>query len=380
MTTPASPDLISIRRHLHAKPELGLQEKETGDYVAALLRAWGLEVVRGIGKTGLVATLARGGGNRAIGLRAELDALPLMEIADRKHGSKNEGRMHACGHDGHMAMLLGAAHTLAYDPSFSGTVRFIFQPAEENIGGAKLMLEDGLFQRFPCDMIFSMHNLPGMPVGRFATCRGAIAASVDPPTIIVHGKGGHGARPETAVDPIVIGAHIVTALQTVVSRNVDPQNSAVVTVGAFHAGTVCNIVPDKAILKLSLRTTRPEDRDLVISRVTDLATTMARSFGGTAEFDWDLGYPVTMNHPEAVNLAMEAAASATDRENVTMLEKPMMWSEDFSFMLEQVPGAVMLIGNGDSANLHSPDYDFNDAVLPIGVSYWVNLARLVLQS
>lgn len=368
-------DLASIRHYLHSIPELGLKEFKTADFLADILANLGLAVTRGIGGTGLVASLIRGKRDRAIGLRADMDGLPVSEATLKSYTSRHKDLMHACGHDGHMAMLVGAAHALTTDPDFKGTVHFIFQPAEENVGGAKLMIEDGLFERFPCDMVFAVHNMPGMPVGRFTSCEGAIAASIDAATITVKGKGGHGAQPENTVDPIVIGAQIVSAFQTVVSRNLGPFAPAVVTVGAFHSGSASNIIPDRATLEMSLRATTQKDQKLMIDRLVELATCIAKGFGGSAQFEWQTGYPATINDAKAFAIAQKAAQSVASPDNFAWLENPLMGSEDFSFMLQQVPGALMLIGNGDSPSLHTADYDFNDAVLPLGVQYFANLAR-----
>lgn len=377
-------DLALIRQYLHAHPELGLKEFRTADFLSNLLSDLGLEVTGGIGTTGIVASLRRGKGDRAIGMRADMDGLPISESTQKSYTSRHENRMHACGHDGHMAMLLGAAHALANDPGFKGTVHFIFQPAEENAGGAKLMIDDGLFERFPCDMVFALHNFPGMEVGKFAIRDGCIAASIDGATITVKGKGGHGAQPEKTVDPIVIGAQIVSAFQTVVSRNLGPFDPAVVTVGAFHSGSASNIIPERATLEMSLRATTPEDRQLMIHRLVELATAIARGFGGSVEFEWQAGYPVTINASKAVDVAQHAARQAgqegigaLDSHNLEWLDNPCMGSEDFSFMLEQVPGALMFIGNGESPPLHSPEYDFDDAVMLFGVQYFTNLARII---
>ena len=370
-------DLASIRQYLHTIPELGLKEFKTADFLADILSNLGLTITRGIGSTGLVASLFRGKRDRRIGLRAEMDGLPISEAAQKSYTSHHDGRMHACGHDGHMAMLVGAAHALASDPDFKGTVHFIFQPAEENVGGAKLMIEDRLFERFPCDMVFALHNMPGMPVGTFTSCDGPIAASIDVATITVTGKGGHGAQPEKTVDPIVIGAQIVSAFQTVVSRNLGPFVPAVVTVGAFHSGSASNIIPDRATLEMSLRATTKKDRKLMIDRLVELATCIAEGFGGSAQFEWQTGYPATINDSKAVAIAQKAAKNVANPDNFKWLENPLMGSEDFSFMLQLVPGALMLIGNGDSHPLHTAEYDFNDAVLPLGVQYFSNLARII---
>jgi hippurate hydrolase len=370
-------ELPAIRQYLHAHPELGLKEFRTSDFLADMLSSLGLEVKRGFGGTGLVASLRRGGDDHAIGFRADMDALPISEATQKSYASCSGGRMHACGHDGHMTMLLGTAHNLANDPDFKGTVHFIFQPAEENIGGAKLMIEDGLFEQFPCDMVFALHNMPGLPVGNFTLREGPIFASIDAATITIRGRGGHGAQPENTVDPIVIGAQIVSAFQTVVSRNLNPFAPAVVTVGAFHSGSVSNIIPETATLELSLRATNPEDRELMMNRLVDLAKGIAKGFGGSVEFEWHTGYPVTVNAAQAVQVARKAAINTSGSDKFELMEKPLMVSEDFSFMLEHVPGALILTGNGKSASLHSPDYDFNDAVIPFGVQYFSNLARMI---
>lgn len=370
-------DLTSIRQYLHAHPEIGLEEFKTSDYIADILGNLGLEVTPGFAGTGLVASLRRGKSDRAIGFRADMDGLPIIETTQKSYASRHPGRMHACGHDGHMAILVGTAHALVNDADFKGTVHFIFQPAEENAGGAERMINDGLFKRFPCDLIFALHNLPGMPVGTFASRVGAIAASIDVATITVKGKGGHGAQPEKTVDPIVIGAQIVCALQTVVSRNLGPFIPAVVTVGSFHSGSASNIIPDRATLEMSIRATTQEDRMLIIDRLVELATSIANGFGGLIEFDWQTGYPVTVNDSRAVAIAEKAAKSVSHSDNVIWLENPMMASEDFSFMLQRVPGALMFIGNGDSNSLHTAEYDFNDAALPLGVKYFSNLARII---
>jgi hippurate hydrolase len=382
MNASSSINLASIRQHLHAYPELGLEEVKTAKFLSDLLLSWGLEVNGNIGGTGIVASLRRGKSDQAIGLRADMDGLPLCESvicesAQHAYTSRHKGCMHACGHDGHMTMLLGAAHAMANDPSFNGNVHFIFQPAEENFGGARLMIEEGLFDRFPCDYVFALHNMPGISLGQFTSRDGAMMASIDVAGIKVIGKGGHGAQPEKAIDPIVIGSQIVTAFQTVVSRNINQFEPGVVTVGSFHSGSASNIIPDHARLEISLRATDPVTRTLMIKRIEALASSIATGFGGSVEFDWQAGYPVTMNNSNAVKIAKEAAINAFGPDSIELAKNPWMGSEDFSFMLEKIPGAFLFIGNGDSAPVHNSTYDFNDRVIPFGVKFYQSLAHII---
>lgn len=387
MNAPSSINLASIRQHLHAYPELGLEEVKTATFLSDLLQSFGLEVTRNIGGTGIVASLRRGKSDQAIGLRADMDGLPicesaLCESAQHAYTSRHKGCMHACGHDGHMTMLLGAAHAMVNDPNFNGpgfngTVHFIFQPAEENFGGARLMIEEGLFDRFPCDYVFALHNMPGIPLGQFTSRDGAMMASIDVAGIKVIGKGGHGAQPEKTIDPIVIGSQIVTAFQTVVSRNINQFEPGVVTVGSFHSGSASNIIPDHAFLEISLRATDPVTRTLMIKRIEELASSIATGFGGSVEFDWQAGYPVTMNNSKALKIARKAAENAFGPDSFELAKNPWMGSEDFSFMLEKVPGAFLFIGNGDSAPAHNSAYDFNDKVIPFGVKFYQSLAHTI---
>ncbi len=375
-------DLVSIRHHLHAHPEPGLKEFKTAEFISDMLTSWGLEVTSNIGGTGIVASLRRGKGDHAIGLRADMDGLPMFESAQHGYRSRHEGCMHACGHDGHMTMLLGAAHAMANDPNFNdpgfnGNVHFIFQPAEENFGGAKLMIEDGLFDRFPCDYVFALHNMPGIPLGQLASRDGAIMASIDVAGIEVIGRGGHGAQPEKTIDPIVIGSQIVTAFQAVVSRNINQFEPGVVTVGSFHSGSASNIIPDRARLEVSLRATDPDTRTLMINRLEELASFIARGFGGSVEFDWQTGYPVAVNNSKALKIAREAATNAFGPGSIELVKNPWMGSEDFSFMLEKIPGAFLFIGNGDSAPVHNSEYDFDDRVIPFGVKFYQSLANII---
>lgn len=369
------PELTGIRHQLHQMPEIGLSEFKTSDFIAAQLQKWGFEITRGLATTGIVATLRAGNSNRAIGFRADFDALPMNEETNLPYASQHPGAMHACGHDGHTSMLLGAAWALSQDKSFSGTVHFIFQPAEENFGGGKLMIEDGLFERFPCERVFALHNWPGIPAGTFATSAGPVAASIDVVTVTVKGKGGHGAQPELTVDPVVVGSSIVMALQTLVSRNVSPHQPSVVTVGAFLSGSASNIIPDTAVLQISMRAMNPGVREEIRERVKQIATFQAKSYGAEVSFDWQVGYPATINDRDAVNAAKSTIMQHFGEDAFVELDAPLMGSEDFSFLLERVPGAYVLIGNGDSAGLHTTTYDFNDDILERGAMYFYHLAR-----
>lgn len=371
--------LTDIRKLLHTIPEVGLSEHKTSRLLTDLLTGIGLDVHTGFAGTGIVANLERGRSAFRLGLRAEMDGLPINEPQDRDYASRHPGVMHACGHDGHMTMLLGAAKELAEDQSFEGTVRFIFQPAEENFGGAQRMIEDGLFERFPCDMIFGLHNMPGIPVGHFAGRSGALMASIDAARVTIKGEGGHGAQPEKTVDPILIGAHIVSSLQSIISRNISPSRSGVVTVGSFHSGTCSNIIPDQANLELSLRATDPESRQRIIRQVETICASTSQAFGGNVDIQWQLpGYPVLQNHDDAFTLASKVVRSQFGTGNMQELASPLMLSEDFSFMLEQVPGAFFFLGNGETAPLHGSTYDFNDQAIPYGVKFYTALAKYLL--
>lgn len=369
------PELVAIRRRLHQTPETGYEERQTSAFVADLLSGWGLDVTRDIAATGLVATLDRGGDGRAIGLRADMDGLPVVEETGAVYASRTPGMMHACGHDGHTTMLIGAAFRLLHDETFQGKVHFIFQPAEETAGGAARMIEEGLFERFPCDAVFALHNYPGLAAGHFSGRPGAMMAAIDAATLTVRGKGGHGARPEDTVDPVVAAASIVMALQTAVSRNVPPQEAGVITVGAFHAGSACNVIPDEAVLEVSLRATDPAVRQRLCRRLEEIAQAQATSFGAKARTDWQVGYPVTMNDAAAVDLAAAVIRDTFGEDAFEPLDRPMMGSEDFAFMLEKVKGAYLFLGNGDSAGLHSSRYDFNDTLLERGPIFLHALAR-----
>ncbi len=372
------PEIVATRRHLHQHPEIGLSEFETSDYVAAQLAAMGYEVTRGLAKTGVVATLRYGSSSRSIGIRADFDALPILEETGAEYQSRNPGVMHACGHDGHTAMLLGAAKILAERKNFDGVVHLIFQPAEENFGGARLMIEDGLFERFPCDAVFALHNDPTIPFGHFAFRDGPIMAAVDECKITVNGHGGHGAEPQDTADPIVAGASIIMALQTIVSRNVHPLDPTVVTVGAFHAGGASNVIPERAEMLLSVRSFDAKVRDQLEQRIRGIAEGQAASYGMTATVAYERGYNATINHKAETDFVRALATRFAGSEKIIEMERPTMGSEDFAYMLERRPGTYFFVGTQRTPNdppLHHPRYDFNDDILPIGTSFWVELAE-----
>jgi hippurate hydrolase len=367
---------VALRRDIHRHPELGLREERTSDLVAERLQAWGYEVHRGLATTGVVGTLRRGEGTKRLGLRADMDALPIHETNTFAHASVTPGVMHACGHDGHTAMLLAAAQHIAGSVDFSGTLHLIFQPAEEHPGGAKIMIDEGLFERFPCDAIYAMHNMPGYPAGHLVLREGATMASSDDVSITLRGQGGHGAMPHRATDVVVAAASVVMALQTVVSRNVDPLQTAVVTVGALHAGQANNVIPAEARLELSVRALDRDVRDLLEQRIRALATAQAESFGVRAEVDYRRDYPVLVNTLVETRLAREVALELLGPEHVTLQGPALTGSEDFASMLEHCPGSYLLIGNGageGSCMVHNPGYDFNDAILPTGAAFWSQL-------
>ena len=373
-------EFIQLRRDIHSHPELAFEEHRTAELVATRLAAWGYSVHRGLGGTGVVGTLKRGNRQRSLGLRADMDALPIQEATGAAWASRKAGLMHACGHDGHTAMLLAAAHSLVHDIEFDGTLHLIFQPAEEGGGGAVRMMQDGLFDLFPCDAVFAMHNMPGVPAGHFVFRDGAAMASSDYVTIQVHGTGGHGAMPHRAADPLVAAASIVMALQTVVSRNVDPLHTAVVTVGALHAGQANNVIPALATLELSVRALDPAVRQLLEQRIKALVAAQAESFGVRAEVTWKPGYCVLVNSVDETNFARQVALDMVGPERVTLQGPALTGSEDFAFMLEKIPGSYMLIGNGDGDSagacmVHNPGYDFNDDNIEVGARYWVNLTK-----
>jgi len=375
-------DLIAWRRDLHAHPELAYEERRTAGLIAERLRALGLKVHEGLAKTGVVGTLSSGAGP-AVGLRADMDALPLLETNGFAHRSRFAGKMHACGHDGHMVMLLGAARYLAEHRGFDGTIHFIFQPAEEAAGGAKVMMEDGLFERFPVDAVFGMHNWPGLPAGSFAMRPGPIMASLDRFDIRIEGKGGHGALPHESIDPVVAAAHVVTALQSIVSRNVDPLRSAVVSVTKIHAGDAYNIIPERVDLGGGIRCFEPAVRAAVKSRLAQIAAGVASAYGARAAVEFGPANPAVINTPAATTLAARVAGEIVGVDHVATDCAPVLASEDFAFMLEKRPGCYVFIGNGGvegGCTIHNSSYDFNDEILTLGATYWVHLARAFLSS
>ena len=380
---PGIGEFVHLRRKIHREPELAFEEHRTAALVADKLSSWGYAVERGVGGTGVVATLVRGNGTRRLGLRADMDALPISEASGVEWSSMHAGVMHACGHDGHTAMLLAAARHLAEQGSFVGTLHLIFQPAEEGGGGALRMIEDGLFERFPCDAVFAMHNMPGVPQGNLVFREGAAMASSDYASVTLTGVGGHGAMPHKATDTIVAAASIVMALQTIVSRNVDPQAMAVVTVGALHAGQANNVIPATATLELSVRALDSGVRATLERRIKALVAAQAESFGVEARIEWRAGYAVLVNSPEQTAFAREVGLELRGAGAVTLQGPALSGSEDFAFMLERVPGSYLLIGNGDGDSagacmVHNPGYDFNDDNIAIGAAYWALLAERFL--
>ncbi|MEY4266524.1 MAG: hypothetical protein RIS90_1059 [Pseudomonadota bacterium] len=372
---------VTLRHDLHRHPELGLQEVRTSALLAERLEAWGYRVTRGLATTGLVAQLVRGTGPRRLALRADMDALPIHEINTVAHRSVNDGVMHACGHDGHTAMLMAAAHYIAEEVDFSGTLNMIFQPAEEYPGGARLMIEQGLFDRFPCDAIFAAHNMPGIPAGQLVFIEGPAMASSDDVTITLTGLGGHGAMPHCAQDPIVAAASIVMALQTIVARNVDPQLAAVITVGTLVAGQANNVIPNSARLGLSVRALDHGVRNLLQQRITALVKAQAESLGVHATIDYQRDYPVLVNTSAETELARQVGIELVGEERVTRQGRPLTGSEDFAFMLEHCPGSYLIIGNGageGNCMVHNPGYDFNDDILPVGAAFWALLTQRYL--
>lgn len=373
---------IALRHDLHRHPELAWDEHRTGGRVAELLGEWGYEVTTGVGETGVVATLRRGagvnGGGKSIGIRADMDALPIEEASGLDFASTTPGRMHACGHDGHTTILLTAARYLAEGGDFSGTLHLIFQPAEEVGQGARRMIDDGLFERFPCDAVFGLHNWPGLPAGKLGFVDGPAMASVDWIGIRVVGKGGHGAAPHETVDPVVAAAHLITALQTIVSRNVAPLDTAVVTVGSIHGGDAANVIPDHVDLKLTVRTFRAEVREALQRRIPELARNIAAGFGATAEVEMRRGFPSVVNHPAETAFARTVATDLFGSEGLIADMAPRTASEDFAFMLEARPGSFLFVGTGDGEPLHSPRYRFNDAVIAPAAAFWARLAETYL--
>ena len=378
-------EFIRIRRDIHAHPDLAFEEHRTAALVAGKLSDWGYEVTTGVGRTGVVGSLRRGSGTRSLGLRADMDALPIVETGAMAWASTKPGLMHGCGHDGHTATLLAAARQVAQDLDFDGQLHLIFQPAEEGAGGAVQMMADGLFERFPCDAVFALHNMPGIEAGRFVFRSGPTMASSDNVCIHLKGKGGHGAFPHQCVDTVVAAASIVMALQTIVARNVDPLKTAVVTVGAVHAGQANNVIPEEARLALSVRALDPEVRALLKTRILELVERQAASYGVQASIDWQDGYAVLVNSPQETALATQVALTLFGPERVDANGPMFTASEDFAFMLQQVPGCYFFVGNGGTGtsgacHVHNPGYDFNDDIIAPAAAFWRSLVATYLRS
>ena len=379
-------EIKQIRRDIHAHPELCYEENRTADLVAAKLQEWGIPVIRGLGVTGVVGIIKKGTSSRSIGLRADMDALPVQELNQFSHASKHAGKMHACGHDGHTAMLLGAAHYLSQHQDFDGTVYLIFQPAEEGGGGAARMMDDGLFEQCPMQAIFGMHNWPGTAVGSFGVTPGPMMASSNEFEVIVHGKGAHAAQPHKGIDPIMVAVQIAQSWQTIVSRNKSPLDSGVLSITQIHSGSATNVIPDDASLIGTVRTFSIEVLDLMESRMRDIATHTAAAFGADVTFQFKRNYPPLINHANETAFAVEVMRGIVGGQSVDALVEPTMGAEDFAFFLQKKPGCYVFIGNGNGdhrsaqhglgpCNLHNASYDFNDDLLPIGATYWVRLAE-----
>ena len=387
----ASTDEIQvIRRNIHAHPELRFEENLTADLVAEALSSWGIPIVRGMGKTGVVGRLDGAlGPGKMIGLRADMDALPLQEHNTFAHASRHAGKMHACGHDGHTAMLLGAAQYLSNHREFKGSVIFIFQPAEEGGGGAREMIKDGLFKQFPCDAVFGLHNWPGIPVGDFGVTVGPMMASSNAFKITVKGRGGHAALPHNSADPVIAGVNIVQALQSIITRNKRPVDAAVLSITQFHAGETSNVIPDSAFIGGTVRTFTLEVLDLIETRLREITHGVAGAFDCSAEIEFIRNYPPLINHQQEVDFAVSVITDLVGAGHVDTQIDPTMGAEDFAFMVLEKPGCYVFLGNGDGdhravghgmgpCQLHNPSYDFNDALIPVGVSYWVKLAQRFL--
>ncbi|MDA1076242.1 MAG: M20 family metallopeptidase [Proteobacteria bacterium] len=374
-------ELTAWRRDIHSHPELGFNERRTADLVAEKLVSFGLEVYRNIGKTGVVGVLRVGNEPQSIGLRADMDALPIIELNDFAHKSTLQGTMHACGHDGHTTMLLGAARYLAQTRNFRGVVNFIFQPAEEGIGGAQAMIEDGLFQQFPCDVLYGMHNAPGMPVGVYGASAGTMTAAGAFFDIDIHGTGAHGAFPHDSVDPVIIAAELVTSLQTVVSRNMRPTETAVLSITQIHSGDAYNVIPETARLAGTVRTFSMKAMDQIEARVRQLSSSIAAAYGGSATVDFRVVFHPVVNDAKATGAAADVCDGLVGDAQVKRDLPAGTGSEDFSFMLEQVPGCYLLVGNGDAEHMrpvHNPHYDFNDAAIPYGASFYAAIVEQTL--
>jgi amidohydrolase len=383
-------EIQEIRRAIHAYPELSFEEHDTAELVAKKLTEWGIPLVRGLGVTGVVGIIKNGSSDRAIGLRADMDALPIQELNTFAHASKNDGRMHACGHDGHTAMLLGAAHYLSQHKNFDGTVYLIFQPAEEGGGGAKHMMDEGLFEQCPMQAVFGMHNWPGIPVGQFGVTVGPMMASSNEFEAIVTGKGAHAAQPQKGIDPIMVAMQIAQSWQTIITRNKNPIDAAALSITQIHAGSATNIIPDRATLGGTVRTFDLKVLDLIENRMRTIAEHTAQAFDAKVDFCFKRNYPPLINHAKETALAVEVLQAIVGMANVDTHVEATMTAEDFAYMLQEKPGCYVFIGNGEGdhrsaghgmgpCNLHNPSYDFNDDLLPIGATYWVRLAEKFLQ-
>ena len=384
-------EIQAIRRDIHAHPELCFEEFRTADLVAKKLEEWGIPVIRGLAGTGVVGVIQRGNSTRAIGLRADMDALPMQEINQFEHTSTHIGKMHACGHDGHTAMLLGAARYLAHDANFDGTVFLIFQPAEEGGGGARRMIEDGLFDQCPMDAVFGMHNWPGIAAGNFAVKTGGMMASSNEFEVTVRGKGAHAAQPQKGIDPVMIAVQIAQSWQTIVSRNVNPLEPAVLSLTQIHSGSATNVIPDDASLIGTVRTFSTEVLDLIETRMEKIARATADAFDAQIDFVFKRNYPPLINHEQETQLAIQVMRDLVGEQRVDTQVEATMGAEDFAYMLQAKPGCYVFLGNGDGdhrsaghglgpCNLHNPSYDFNDDLLPIGAAYWVALTQTYLKS
>jgi hippurate hydrolase len=382
-------ELQQIRRDLHAHPELCYEEQRTADVVAAKLTEWGIPVIRGLGVTGVVGVIRNGDSGRSIGLRADMDALPMQEVNTFPHASVHPGKMHACGHDGHTAMLLGAAKHLAEHRDFDGTVYLVFQPAEEGGAGAKRMIEDGLFEQCPMDAIYGMHNWPGIPFGHMSVTEGPLMASSNEFYLTVKGKGGHAAQPHKCVDPVMIGVQIAQSWQTIISRRTSPLDTAVLSLTQFHAGTATNVIPDEAKLAGTVRTLSWQVLDMIEKQMEEVAVNTAAAFGAEAEFKFRRNYPPLVNHPESTRFAVEVMKAVVGPDKVDAKVEPSMAAEDFAYFLQAKPGCYIFIGNGEGEHregghglgpcvLHNGSYDFNDQLLPVGASFWVKLVEASL--
>jgi amidohydrolase len=383
-------ELQQLRRDIHAHPELCFEERRTADLVAQKLTEWDIPIDRGMGITGVVGIIRNGSSPRAIGLRADMDALPVQETNSFPHASRHQGKMHACGHDGHVAMLLGAAHYLSKHRNFDGTVYLIFQPAEEGGGGAKRMMDDGLFSKYPMEAVFGMHNWPGVAVGTFGVTAGPMMASSNEFEVVIKGKGAHAAQPHKGIDPIMVAIQIAQSWQTIISRNKSPLDAGVLSITQIHSGSATNVIPDEATLVGTVRTFTTQVLDQIEQRMRAIAEHTAMAFDATVDFRFHRNYPPLINHAKETAFAIEVIKSIVGESNVDASVEPTMGAEDFSFMLQEKPGCYVFIGNGEGdhretghglgpCNLHNPSYDFNDDLLPLGATYWVRLAETYLR-